>query len=98
MTEVGVRRLAKGIFALVVVLLALGLTFNILAYLSPGYSGAGLAGGLSFVFSFMLFPIVGLILALRRPSNAPGRLMLALGAFWVAPASASRPARPDPVW
>ena len=88
MTEVRARRLAKGLFALVAVLFALGLTLNLVAYFSPGYSGEGLAGGLSFGITFLLFPIVGLILTLRRPSNALGWLMLSIGVLLAEPASA----------
>src|SRR4051794_3640322 len=79
--------LAKTLFAISLVSLALGVTFQILAIVSPDGPEGSLVSGLAFVISFTLFPIVGLILALRRPSNALGWLMLAIGVFVAEPVS-----------
>jgi len=86
MTEKGASRLAWALFGLVVLELAVGGVFEIL--LTQETDRAGITvGDLGFLFSFVLFPIVGVLLASRRPGNALGWLMLAIGIFAFEPIS-----------
>ncbi len=81
MTERGSRRLAWALFISVIVMLVAGLVFEVLgtAQASGSWEEGGLVGDLIFVVTFSLFPIVGLVLATRRPSNAIGWVMLGIG-------------------
>src|SRR5262249_9458932 len=82
MTRMGARRLAWGIFALILLEIAAAVTFTALD--PAGSFGSGVACALT----FLLFPIVGLLLATRRPDNALGWLMLAIGVAAVEPLEA----------
>ena len=89
MTESGARRLAKVVFAALVVMLAASVTFSVMD--SVGARGSwenGLLGDLGYLLAFVLFPIIGLVLALRQPRNALGWVMLGIGFFLVEPAGA----------
>ncbi len=83
----GRRRIeiAWAIFFLIVGLYAAGLWFGWQTRSHPGLSGwgaGGLAVALAFVASTFVFPLVGLLVATRRPGNAIAWLLLAIGAVW----------------
>ena len=67
------RLLARLIFGLTILGIAGGIWFSIL---DAGKAETDLA----FLLSFCLFPIIGYILAIRRPDNAISWLMLGIGA------------------
>jgi signal transduction histidine kinase len=67
------RLLARVIFGLTILGIASGIWFSII---DAGKDETDLA----FLFSFCLFPIIGYILAIRRPDNAISWLMLGIGA------------------
>ena len=81
MTERGKVRLAWGLFISIVVMSAAGILFEVLgtAQASGTWEDGGLVGDLIFIVTFSLFPIVGLVLATKRPSNAIGWVMLGIG-------------------
>jgi signal transduction histidine kinase len=81
-TEGRTRLLARAIFALVLLELAIQLLFGVLDW----GRGDGSVGDLAYVVSFLLFPIIGVVLATRRPDNAIGWLMLAIGVAAFVPA------------
>jgi signal transduction histidine kinase len=72
------RYLAWALFALVLLEIVGGATFDILAR-TKGAPATFHLGDLGYVAAFLLFPIVGLALATRRPENALGWLMLVIG-------------------
>ena len=49
---------------------------------SSGWGGTGFISGALFALAILPFPIVGLMIALRRPENAIGWLLLAIGFAW----------------
>jgi signal transduction histidine kinase len=67
------RLLARVIFGLTILGIAAGIWFSIL-------DAGGFETDLAFLLSFCLFPIIGYILAIRRPDNAISWLMLGIGA------------------
>jgi hypothetical protein len=67
------RLLARVIFGLTILGIAAGIWFSII---DAGKAETDLA----FLLSFCLFPIIGYILAIRRPDNAISWLMLGIGA------------------
>jgi hypothetical protein len=67
------RLLARVIFGLTILAIAGGIWFSII---DAGKAETDLA----FLLSFCLFPIIGYILAIRRPDNAISWLMLGIGA------------------
>lgn len=78
MTGRGGRRLARALFALILLEVLLGATLQILTSRRTGESWIA-AGDIGFIVAFILFPFVGLLIASRRPDNALGWLMLAIG-------------------
>ena len=101
------RRLAWAVFAVV---LLLWLTALVLEWLTRGVTHGTTVGNSDVDFlltlvtgvMLLLFPLCGLLIATRRPDNAIGWLLLAIGAGWSALAGAvawaelrdSRPCRP----
>jgi signal transduction histidine kinase len=86
MTDRTARWLARSLFALVLLELAAGVAIEIL--LAQETDGTGISvGDLGFFASFILFPFIGVLLASRRPGNALGWLMLAIGVFAFEPIS-----------
>ena len=74
--------LARVLGALTLVSLAIGVVFTILdAAIRPPGSGDPF-GDLLFVVAFAAFPVIGYVLATRRPENAIGWLMLGMGVFF----------------
>jgi signal transduction histidine kinase len=74
------RRLAIATFAFAAVCLVLSGTLQTLDSLrSKGDWGSGLMSSLGFVVAFGLFPVVGLLVALRRPGNRLAWVLLAVG-------------------
>ena len=67
------RLLARVIFGLTILGIAAGIWLSIL-------DAGKVETDLAFLFSFCLFPIIGYILAIRRPDNAISWLMLGIGA------------------
>ena len=69
---------------------AIGLVF---AFLSASNRPPGAAddpaGDIGFVLAFAMFPVIGYVLASRRPENAIGWLMLGMGVFFGVTAIAS---------
>ena len=86
MTDRTLRLLARGVFALAIVELVTSGALEIAA--GRAGSDAGFGGGeVVFLFAFLLFPIVGLVLASRRPGNSLGWILLAIGVFAFEPLS-----------
>ena len=82
--ERGHRRILLARIVAVVTLasFATGLVFTFLASsISPSGAGNPL-GDIGFVVSFAMFPVIGYVLALRRPENWIGWLMLGIGTFF----------------
>jgi signal transduction histidine kinase len=74
------RRFAIALFAAIVVEFVLGVTFRVLDSIgSTGDWGSGAISDLGFVAAFGLFPVVGLLIALRRPGNRLAWVLLATG-------------------
>jgi len=69
------RLLARVIFGLTIVGIAAGICFSII-------DAGEVQSDLAFLLSFCLFPIIGYILAIRRPDNAISWLMLGIGAVF----------------
>ena len=67
------RLLARVIFGLTILGIAAGVWFSII-------DAGKFENDLAFLLSFCLFPIIGYILAIRRPDNAISWLMLGIGA------------------
>ena len=67
------RLLARVIFGLTILGIAAGIWFSII-------DAGKVETDLAFLLSFCLFPIIGYILAIRRPDNAISWLMLGIGA------------------
>ncbi len=67
------RLLARVIFGLTILSIASGIWFSIL-------DAGNVETDLAFLLSFCLFPIIGYIMAIRRPDNAISWLMLGIGA------------------
>ena len=67
---------------LTVLSFAIGLVFTFLAAsIRPPGAGDPL-GDIGFVLSFAMFPVIGYVLATRRPENSIGWLMLGIGTFF----------------
>src|SRR5205085_2469860 len=88
MTRDRSRVLAKTLFAIFVVFLVAEVVLEVAARQGPRSPTSSLLGDLGFTITFALFPIVGLILALRRPENALSWLMLAMGVLLAIPTEA----------
>ncbi len=90
MTDDGRRRLARVLFAFVLVEAAIGVAFSALLAARPELTVADAfpIGDIGFMFAVMLFPILGVVLATRRPHNAIGWLMLAIGLVGAEPLTA----------
>ena len=86
MTDRSARRLAWALFGVVVLELAAAVVFEVLLAQETDKAGITL-GDLGFLLSFILFPFIGLLVASRRPGNALGWLMLAIGIFAFEPIS-----------
>ena len=86
MTPKRASRLAWVLFGAVVLELALGIILEILLAQETDKAGLTL-GEIGFLLSFILFPFIGVLLASRRPDNALGWLMLAIGIFAFEPIS-----------
>ena len=86
MTDRSARWLAWALFGVVVLELAAAVVFEVLLAQETDQAGITL-GDLGFILSFILFPFIGLLLASRRPGNALGWLMLAIGIFAFEPIS-----------
>src|SRR5262245_20908801 len=86
MTPKRASRLAWALVGLLVIELVLGTIFGILVAQETDKPFITL-GELGFFLSFVLFPIVGFLLASRRPDNALGWLMLVIGIFGFEPIS-----------
>ncbi|HEU4356178.1 MAG TPA: hypothetical protein VFT27_11370, partial [Actinomycetota bacterium] len=87
MTDRGARQLATALFVFVLLELAAGVVFGILHAMDTD-GGGGPLEEIPFLLTAILFPAVGLVLASRRPENALGWLMLAIGIVACEPVSA----------
>ncbi|MGE5226852.1 MAG: sensor histidine kinase [Planctomycetaceae bacterium] len=74
-------RLAWGLFAVVLFELALNVVFEVLAERHGATGVAPSPSVVVFAAIFFLFPLVGVVLASRRPENSLGWLLLAVGIF-----------------
>jgi signal transduction histidine kinase len=74
--------LARLIFGLTLVGLAVGVLFGILDAVVGPEDARSQLGNVGFVIPFVPFPIVGYVLASRRPGNAIGWLMQGIGLFF----------------
>ena len=74
--------LARVLAGLTLAGFAIGLVFTFLASsIRPPGAGDPL-GDIGFVLSFAMFPVIGYVLAIRRPENSIGWLMLGIGTFF----------------
>ncbi len=74
--------LARVLAGLTVLGFVIGLVFTVLAAsIRPPGAGDPL-GDIGFVLSFAMFPVIGYVLAIRRPENSIGWLMLGIGTFF----------------
>ena len=74
--------LARALAGLTLAGFAIGLVFTFLdASIRPSGSGDSL-GDLGFVLAFAMFPVIGYLLASRRPENSIGWLMQGIGVFF----------------
>ncbi|MGH2642274.1 MAG: histidine kinase [Actinomycetota bacterium] len=74
--------LARLLVGLTLVSFAIGLGFTFLdAAIRPPGTGDTF-GDVTFVLSFAMFPVIGYVLAARRPENSIGWLMLGIGVFF----------------
>ena len=74
--------LARVLAGVTVLGFAIGLVFTFLAAsIRPPGAGDPL-GDIGFVLSFAMFPVIGYVLATRRPENSIGWLMLGIGTFF----------------
>ncbi|MFL5768288.1 MAG: hypothetical protein ACJ758_10660, partial [Actinomycetota bacterium] len=88
MTPERSRLLAKSLFAVFAVFLLAEIGLLVAARTGPRPPSSSLLGDLGFTITFALFPAVGLILALRRPENTLGWLMLGMGVILAIPTEA----------
>ncbi|HET9725208.1 MAG TPA: histidine kinase [Actinomycetota bacterium] len=79
--------MATALFALVLLELVAGAAFGILHAMDTD-GGGGPLDEIPFLLTAVLFPVVGFVLASRRPDNALGWLMLAIGIVACEPVSA----------
>ncbi len=87
MTEAGGRRLAKVLFGVVLLGLAIDAAFSILIVRLPDQGFSDGFSDITFVATVMLFPILGVMIATRQPGNALGWVLLAIGLVAVEPVS-----------
>ncbi|HEV2951778.1 MAG TPA: hypothetical protein VGZ51_06720 [Actinomycetota bacterium] len=74
--------LARVLAGITLVSFAIGLVFAFLVA-STGPPGAGDSlGDIGFVLAFAMFPVIGYLLASRRPENSIGWLMQGMGVFF----------------
>jgi signal transduction histidine kinase len=74
--------LARVLGAVTLAGFAIGLVYTFLAAaIRPPGAGDPL-GDIAFVLSFAMFPVIGYVLAIRRPENSIGWLMLGIGTFF----------------
>ena len=82
--------LARVLAGLTLAGFAIGLAFAFLdASIRPAGAGDDPLGDIGFVLSFAMFPVIGYVLASRRPENSIGWLMLGMGVFFGVTAIAS---------
>ena len=82
--------LARVLAGFTVAAVAIGLTFVLLdASIRPSDAGDDPLGDIGFVLAFAMFPVIGYVLASRRPENSIGWLMLGMGVFFGVTAIAS---------
>jgi len=86
----GKIRLAKILFALVLIQfgISLGLEGMQAGLPARSFADAFALGDLGFLLGVMLFPVLGVILATRRPGNTIGWLMLTIGLVATEPLTA----------
>ena len=74
------RRLAIALFAFVVACVSMDLVFRLLGSVrSTGDWGSGVISDVTYVLGIALFPVVGLLIALRRPGNRLALILLWVG-------------------
>jgi hypothetical protein len=79
------RRLAWGVFGVVCLCYVAGLIVEVPGTHDSQGTDWGLntaVSGMAFVLSTFLFPLVGVLVALRQPRNAVGWVLLAIGFTW----------------
>jgi signal transduction histidine kinase len=77
--------LARVLFAVYIGGVLIGISISMLEAHRQGGRSSGLADDLGFVLTFAAFPMIGYVLAIRRPENSLGWLMLGIGvAFGLA--------------
>ncbi len=82
--------LARVLAGLTLVGFAIGLVFAFLdASIRPPGAGDDPLGDIGFVLAFAMFPVIGYVLASRRPENSIGWLMLGMGVYFGVAAIAS---------
>jgi signal transduction histidine kinase len=83
--------LARVVAGLTLVSFAIGLVFTFLAASIRPHGAGDPLQDIGFVLSFAMFPVIGYVLAIRRPENAIGWLMLGIGTFFGATAILTSP-------
>ena len=76
--------LAWTLFGLTTAVFAVGVVFAVLAVIANPSRLAESGWGLVTILPFFSFPVVGVLIASRRPGNAIGWICLVTGLFWTA--------------
>jgi len=76
--------LAWTLFGLTVAIFVVAVVFAILTSIADPSQFVEFAGGLVTILPFFSFPVVGVLIASRRPGNAIGWICLITGLFWTA--------------
>ncbi len=89
MTERSLARTARVVFAIVAILFAAAVVLSIILSIivpphlhTASWGTPGLLSELLFLFAMAGFPIVGVLIATRRPRNAIGWVLLGIGVVW----------------
>jgi hypothetical protein len=85
MTDRSLARLARVVFTIIAILFATAIVLSIIVaphMKTASWGSPGLLPELLFLLTMMGFPIVGVLIATRRPRNAIGWVLLGIGVVW----------------
>ena len=78
----GGARLAWATFAIVTLSLVAAIAFSVFEARAPGTSGEGAGAPAVLGIAMFTFPVVGVLIATRKPRNPLGWILLAIGLAW----------------